>query len=342
MEAWQLKNYIYEEGRVEEILKSIGCHHIHYHSSSSGYWTCANKDGDNKNAIVIRNNEYLPCDNYTRQMTKINRKTDIIDLVCFNNNLTFPEGLKYICKLVGLEYYHDFNEDIPESLQITNLIMKMNTDSHYNTEKPVKPISPKILTYYHNRVNDLFLKDHISYETQQEFNIGYDPESNRITIPIFSEIGDLVGVKGRLFKENLDEDDLKYIYLEPCPRYRIIYGLNKTMPYIKRAGRIYVPEAEKGVMQLWTYGDRNAGGSGGKELSSQQIELLTRLGVDIVFVQDKDVNQSEIHDLANRFVDNIPIYYIYDADNILNEKESPTDNPEKWSYLKKNNIYRIR
>lgn len=342
MNVWQLKNYIYEEHRIEEILNAIGCHHIVYHSSSEGYWTCANKDGDNKQAIVVRNNEYLICTNYTRQMIKQNRSTDIIDLVCYNLNLSFPHGLKYICEILGIEYYHDFNEEIPESLLITNMIIQMNTHTEHVDEIPLKPISNKILTYYKNRVNDLFYDDHISYETQQEFGIGYDPESNRITIPIFSEIGDLVGVKGRLFKKNLNNDDIKYIYLEPCPRYRIIYGLHKTIPYIKRAGKIFVPEAEKGVMQLWSYGDKNVGSSGGKELSNQQIELLTRLGVDIVFVQDKDVKQEEIHDLANRFVDHVPIYYIYDADNILNEKESPTDNPEKWSYLKKNNIYRIR
>ena len=340
MDVVQLKLYILEESRVDEILQSIGCHHIHYHSS--GYWTCANKDGDNKQAIVVWNNEYLPCVNYTRQMVSNGRKTDIIDLVCFTKNLTFPEALQYICNVLGIEYYHDFNADVPESLQITDLILKMNQNHGYDIDQPLKPISKNILSYYKNRVNNLFLKDNISYETQQDFQIGYDDSTNRITIPIFSEIGDLVGVKGRLFKEELSSDDLKYVYIEPCQRSKIIYGLNKTIPYIKKAGKIYVPEAEKGVLQLWEYGDRNAGATGGKELSQQQIELLTRLGVDIVFVQDKDVKQEEIEELASHFVDQIPIYYIYDNDNILDEKESPTDNPEKWKYLKQNNLYRIK
>ena len=340
MDVVQLKLYILEESRIDEILQSIGCHHIHYHSS--GYWTCANKDGDNKQAIVVWNNEYLPCVNYTRQMVSNGRKTDIIDLVCFTKNLTFPEALQYICNVLGIEYYHDFNADVPESLQITDLILKMNQNHGYDIDQPLKPISKNILSYYKNRVNNLFLKDNISYETQQDFQIGYDDSTNRITIPIFSEIGDLVGVKGRLFKEELSSDDLKYVYIEPCQRSKIIYGLNKTIPYIKKAGRVYVPEAEKGVLQLWEYGDRNAGATGGKEQSQQQIELLTRLGVDIVFVQDKDVKQEEIEELASHFVDQIPIYYIYDNDNILDEKESPTDNPEKWKYLKQNNLYRIK
>ena len=351
MDVMQLKTYIYEESYVDKILQAIGCHHIQYHTS--GYWSCANKDGDNKQAIIIYNNEWLPCTNYTRQMLAVNtkytkqsalidRKTDLLDLVCFNNNCTFPEGLSFICELLNIDYYHDFNADIPASLQITELIMKMKTNVSYDIDTPLKPISSKILTYYHDCVNDMFLHDNISYDTQKEFHIGYDPETNRITIPIYSEIGDLVGVKGRLFKNKLNKDDLKYIYLEPCQRSKIIYGLDKTTQYIKRAGCIYIPEAEKGTLQLWSYGDRNVGSTGGKKISDQQIELLTRLGVDIILVMDKDVKKEEIEEIANRFDERIPIYYIYDTENILEETESPTDNPKKWIYLKTHNLYRIK
>jgi DNA primase len=42
------------------------------------------------------------------------------------------------------------------------------------------------------------------------------------------------------------------------------------------------------------------------------------------------------------FMPNIQINAIIDKDNILNEKESPSDNPGKWAQLVKNNIYQIR
>ena len=112
MDVKELKNYIYENRYVEQILESIGCHHIKYHASNA-YWTCANANGDNNGAIVLYNNEYLMCLNYTRQMIKGDRKTDIVDLVCYTKDLTFPEGLKFICKEIGMSYYHDFDEDIP-------------------------------------------------------------------------------------------------------------------------------------------------------------------------------------------------------------------------------------
>lgn len=341
MDIALLKEYIVEHNLIETILIDLQCGHIKYHSSGN-YFTSSNPDGDNKQAIVVYNNESLHCDNYTRQIKKNGSSADLFDLVCYIKDLTFFEGLKHVCSVIGLEYYHDFTEDIPESLLITQLILDMSESTEENRDKPLKPIDPIILTYYKNYVNDMFLKDNISYETQKEFGIGYDEQTNRITIPIFSEIGDLVGVKGRLFKDKLDDDDIKYLYLEPTSRARILYGLNKTIDYIKEAGRVYIVEAEKGVLQGYSYGTRNIVATGGKEFSKSQIEMLTRLGVQIVLCLDKDVQKDEIEKLANRFADGIPIYYMYDESNILSDKEAPTDNPDKWQYLIKNNIYKIK
>lgn len=341
MDVRELKNYIYENKYVEQILESIGCHHIKYHSINE-YWTCANADGDNNGAIVIYDNEYLLCINYTRQMINSNRKTDIVDLVCYTKHLSFPEGLKFICDEIGMSYYHDFEEDIPESFKILKMINDMSSNLIAENEKPLKPINEHILSYYKPYVNDLFYEDYIDYSTQKEFEIGYDEESNRYTIPIRSEIGDLVGVKGRYFDREVPAGKNKYLYLEPCAKSKILYGLYKTMPYIKKTGRVYVVESEKAVMQLWGYGYKNVISTGGKELSQYQIQLIIRLGVDIVFALDKDVKKDEIEELSKKFPDGVPIYYIYDEDGILSEKESPSDNPDKWQKLVRGNIYKMK
>ena len=69
---------------------------------------------------------------------------------------------------------------------------------------------------------------------------------------------------------------------------------------------------------------------------------IVRLGVDIVLCLDKDVKKEELEELAERFPDGVPLYYMFDEDNILGEKESPTDDPIKWKHLVENNIYRLR
>lgn len=48
-----LKNYILEEQQIEPILEELGCHHI---SHKTGYYQCANPDGDNRTALCIYEN----------------------------------------------------------------------------------------------------------------------------------------------------------------------------------------------------------------------------------------------------------------------------------------------
>jgi DNA primase len=340
MDVRQLKEYIFENNKIEIILQEIGCHSVKYHSS--GYWTCGNYNGDNKQAITVKNNEHLSCINYTRKISN-NEQTDLLSLISFNKQLSFFESLKWVCEILGIDYYHDFEEEMPESLKITKLIYSLQqNNSDIDEDKPIKPISEKILTYYKPYLNDMFLKDGISYETQIEFEIGYDEYSNRITIPIRDEISSLVGVKGRLFKEEILKDELKYLYIEPCARNKILYGLHKTYPFIKQEGKCIIGEAEKSTMQLWSMDYCNGVGSGGTKVTNQQIEKLTRLGVDLIFAFDKGITKKEIEDIANRFVSGVNIFSIYDEENILNDKQSPMDNKEKWEYLYKKHLYKIK
>ncbi len=341
MDVKALKNYIFENDCVEQILESVNCHHIKYHYTG-GYWTCCNYDGDNPKAVVLYDNEYLTCVNYTRQMIKGTRQTDIIDLVCYNKDLSFPQGVKHICEVVGLSYYHNFEDDMPESFKILKLLDDMKTGETDEEKEVLVPISESVLSYYQPYVNELFCEDNISFETQKEFEVGFDPNSNRYTIPIRSELGDLVGVKGRYFYRNVPDCKSKYLYIEPCAKSMILYGLHKTIDQIKSTGRVYVVEAEKAVMQLWSYGYMNSVSCGGKIITAHQRDLLVRLGADIVLCFDKDVTKADIEETANLFPDGVPIFYMYDEDNILEEKESPSDNPSKWRRMVDNNIYKLR
>ena len=257
--------------------------------------------------------------------------------------INFFEAVKQLCDWCDLDYYKDWDEDLPEAIKLTKLLLEL--DSGVNTEEdnaPLKPIPEVILSYYYPYVNDMFKKDGISYEVQKLFEIGYDDFTNRITIPIRDELNNLVGVKGRLFQEELREDDLKYLYIEPCNRSKILYGLNLSLPYIQKEQCVYVCESEKAVLQLWSAGIYNSVGIGGKKVSQHQIDMITRLCCDVIICFDKDVSELEIKELANRFIDNIKIYAVIDKDDILNEKESPSDNIEKFMYLIKHNKYLIK
>ncbi len=340
MDISLMKEYILDNGYIPLILENSGCHHI---KNKGDYITFANPDGDNANAATVYLNNNLTVINYTRSLNPEKRSHDIFDLVGFYLNMNFFETLKQICDWTDLDYYKDWDEDLPESLAITKMLLEMNNGGEIEDEDiKLKPISEKILTYYYPYVNDLFAEDNISYATQRKFEIGYDDLTNRITIPIRDELGNLVGVKGRLLKKEPEPNEQKYLYIEKCRRSQILYGLNITYPHIKREGCVYICESEKGVMQLYDMGICNAVATGGKKVSQTQIDKLSRLCAALIFCFDKDVPQSEIEELADRFIEKIDIYALIDSDNILDEKESPTDNPQKFLQLNRNNKYRIR
>ena len=337
MDIRELKEEILQRELISDILSEIGCHHI---TDRGEYFSCGNRDGDNPRAIVVYKNEYIGCTNYTRQITKNGRAADIFDLIAYAKECSFAEAMKFVCNLAGLDFYGE-SQALPESLQIIKLLKSMSVGEDEEDDSPVKPISEKILSYYLPYGNKMFEDDNISLEVQQEFETGFDPYSGYITIPIRDSLGTLCGVKGRYFGEP-DEWHTKYTYLEKCNKSKILYGYWQNREYIKNSRFLYVVESEKAVQQLVSIGIRNVVSTGGKTISKYQIELIIRTGCIPIFAYDKDVGEDELKNIADMFMDGVAIYAIIDKDNILNEKESPSDDAQKWQHLIKNNIYKIK
>lgn len=340
MDIESIKENILENDLIPVVLEEVGCHHIKHRD---GFYQCANPDGDNTTAVCVYENTNLTTINYTRDITNGRKGSDLISLVEFYKNETFPHAIKWICDVLDIDYYSNPEDELPESLKLTKMLLDLQeNDNVEEEEKPLKPISERILSYYKPYVNNMFLEDNVGYDTQSEFEIGYDEESNRITIPIRDDLGNLVGVKARYFYRKVPEDTMKFIYLEKCARSQILYGLYKTINFIKQKKRVFVVEAEKGVQQLWDAGYQESVATGGKKITQCQINKLTRLCVPIIFVFDKDVEKEELDSIAKRFIDEVEIYALIDKDDILSEKESPTDNIEKFEQLLDKNIYKLR
>jgi DNA primase len=340
LDAQRLKEHILDNNLVPDILAEMGCHHIR---TRSDMVQAANPDGDNVTAICVYLNENLTTLNYTRQILPEGqtRTSDLIDLVTWAKTCNFVEAIKWLCGFCGLDYYAD-EEEVPESLQILQFLNQMNKESVGEEEDntPLKPIDPRVLNYYLPIGNIMFEKDGISLSTQRFFGVGYCPQTNRLTIPVHSEIGDLLTVKGRLFQDKIEDGQSKYLYFFKTNKGRILFGLDKNLDNIIKQGKVYVTESEKGVMQLYDMGYYGVA-TGGSKISKYQIQMLTRLGVQIIFAYDKDISEDELKNIAEQFVDGVPVYAILDRDNILNEKESPSDDVDHWLHLVQNNIYKI-
>lgn len=341
MDVQYLKQRILEDSRVPDILQELGCHHIR---ERGGMVQAANPDGDNPTAICVYLNDNLTCINYTRPILADGqtRTTDLLDLVSYIRNCSFFEALKWLCNFCGYDYYEE-PEELPESLQILQILTKMNKESASDEEDntPLKQLDEKVLSYYLPYGNYLFERDGISLATQKFFEICYDPQTNRIGIPVRDEFGSLVGVKGRLFQEYIEDGQNKYLYLFNCNKSRILYGLYQNLDTILKQGKVFVGESEKFVMQLYEMGYYGVA-TGGSKISQHQINMLTRLGVQIIFAYDKDISEEQLDNIASQFVDGVPVYAIIDKSNILEQKESPSDNVGKWLHLINNNVYKIK
>ena len=336
MDAQTIKEYIFSNNKIEVVLENLGMHHIQWHNRNE-YITCGMPDGDNPSSTVIYcDNSFFMVKAYTRDIVDPYGISDIISLVSFIKKTIFTQSINWLCELFGLDYYVDNISDDPTLgyFKTFDALMKPKT----SLEVQLKPIPEETLKAYLPWDNTIFYEDHIDWETQAEFELGLDVFSHRITIPIRDEMGRLVGVKGRRAWDVVDEWNPKYIYLHQCAKSRICYGLYKTLPYIRERNEIIVCESEKGVMQLWTYGYRNCVAVGGHSISQQQQDLIIQSGAATVIIAfDKDVSE----EIVRKDAESLSLYrrveYILDFNNILDEKESPMDNPNKWIDLYEKN-----
>lgn len=338
MQVNELKEYLLNNELCEDVLTALGCGHVR---NRGEYISASNPDGgDNKQAITLYLSENLNCIDYTRQISKTKRATDIFDLVAYFKQCTFAESMKWVCDTVGLDYYHE-PDDVPESLLIIKMLKEMSIGCDEEDNTPLKPISEDVLRYYFPYGNKMWEDDNVSLSTQRFFELSFDPCTNSVAIPIRDEIGTLIAIKARRVEYNPDVNESKYFFLEPGAKSQVLYGLYQNSKLIQTRGVVYVGESEKFTHQLYDMGYFGVS-TGGSKVSKRQIEMLTRLAVKIVFCFDKDISEEELQNITGGFMDGIDVYAILDKDNILDEKESPSDDPKKWSYLVKNNIYKIK
>lgn len=344
MDAQELKEKIIFDEKIELILEELGMKYI---KERDDYFSCAMPDGDNRTSTIVYKNS-LHVDAYTRNILDQYGNSDIISLVTFIRGTYITESIKWLCDVCGYNFYKK-NDIQSGALSWINSMWKVHLEGSHDEEEIVEPIDEKVLHYFGRYGNPMFYEDGINYETQWEFELGFDLMYHMITIPIRDEIGTLCGIKGRLYKEFIDSNESKYFYIQPCAKNSILYGLHKTKEYIKEKNEVIVVEGEKAVMQLWTMGIRNAVAIGGHQLSRVQIQKLTHLNVPIVIAYDEGVeigkdgkvDKSFYRNEFNKFLDKQTVYCIYDrTKKILDEKESPSDNPDKWELLY--NKYKIK
>lgn len=341
MDTISLKKYIFENKKIEYILQEIGCHHIKYHPNKE-FYSCGNYNGDNNSAINVRNNEYLNVINYTREK-EFSENSDIITLVQYNKDMTFIEAIKYLHKILDLQFEFKKKEEKQKKkfdpLGVFKKVLRYG--GRVIDVDDIHVLDDKLIDDYIPILHIDFVREGITERTRKKFGIAYSYRHKRIVIPMrYWLTGELLGFNQRTTIENYDEFGIKKYFITPTyPKLLNLYGLYENYDAIQKAGYVCVYEAEKSVLKRDSLLDPTGVALSGHTLSEEQVRILMGLHVEIVFCLDNDISVEEIRHLCSKFRNTGKVSYIKDTTGILGKKDSPADARNKdFQFLFDNRI----
>lgn len=272
--------------------------------------------------------------------------------VCYteDGNMSIFKFLKTYYETRQIEY--DWFEDIYNVvLNCGNFRPKEGFNTiQYQSLKERYQIKKKTvkLQQYSNGILDIFMKnypvewlnDGISRRAMDKYNIKYSVSQNKIIIPHYDINNNLIGIRGRALNEWEIENIGKYMPIQiekkwyTHPLSLNLYGLNHTKENIKKYGICYIGEAEKFCLQSESFSFPNCSCAVcGSQFNKYQLDILMKncRPKEIVICFDKEEKDKEdkyffkLYNLCKKYINYCKMSFIYDNDNLLKLKESPTD-----------------
>lgn len=343
MTAIEIIQYIIDQNLIQKILDDLGCHGFKEYPTE---YRCGMPGHKNKTSIAIKK-DTLKIKIFQSDSGII--RGDIITLIMTIKNISFVEANKYLHKLLGLKYQYkksknkknNHEEDKTDPLEIFKKIKRKRNSVNI---ADIEIYDNTIIEEYEPCLYvDWVKEDGIMEFTRKRFNIGYSYKKNRIVIPIrywAGEEDDYIGIIGRTTIKSWELFDIpKYYPLKPYSKSVNLYGLQENYKSIQEAEYCVVLESEKNVLKRHSRLDETTVAIGSHNLSDEQIKILIGLNVAIIIAYDKDISLKHIRSECEKFYGIRNISYIYDKYDLLNEKESPADKPNKiYNYLLKHKI----
>ena len=287
-------------------------------------------------SIRLENNENVYVNDYARGVSK-----DIFSYIMQEKSVTFRDVIQKTKQVLGLS--NDWRPQRRKSL-FGGIYENI---SRQNREIRLKTYDDSILNQYEKLGNLMFLRDGISLEAQQFWNIRFSVADDAIIIPVRNEYAELIGAKARINRDP-QENESKYYYPINFPSSQVLYGYSENYQYLY-GNEIIVTESEKSVMQAWDFGVRNIVGLGSNNLSEKQTKLLIQLQPKrIIIAMDEGLSfeqtQKNCDIIKNFSTIFMPEVWYWDSDQDLDidPKSSITDmGKEKFEEIMKEQLVRL-
>ena len=316
--------------------------------------------GDSPNKLCyIKDGGYFYC------QTHCHGEVDILKIVQNKKQLNLPEAIQYIQTLLGMsdiqEGFYDCRISVIDDWNFINSI-----DKEYNKlNKEIKEnkiLDKKLLNMFQDIQTDEWIKEGININCMKKYDIKYSTLSQSIIIPHYDINNNLIGIRQR---NTLDENIInfgKYTPYSICGEMynhklnNNFYGIHMNKETIKRKRKVLLVESEKSVLQSASlFGINNnftLALCGCSKLSEYQLNLLLDLNVNEVIIgldrQYEEVGSEEykkwLNHIRKNFINPLLPYFkinvLWDTENLLDYKDSPTDKgKETLLKLMKNKIY---
>lgn len=251
------------------------------------------------------------------------RGGNAISFLRFYHDISVREAVNKIKKRVGC------NEEIAalRRLESTGVAKKFKPPKKKTKESKVKILPDNYMTRYEKDWGKLqvWIDEGISKNSLEKFEVYYDSFSNRLVYPIKNIEGKIVNFGGRTLDPDWKEKKLsKYIYGQSWGYMDVIYGLYENLEHILEKKEIIIFEGCKSVLIADTLGINNTVAILTSHLNDYQLKILIKLGCNVVFALDKDVNIKDDKNIL-KLKQYVRVDYIYDYLDLIGDKDSPID-----------------
>lgn len=250
---------------------------------------------------------------------------NVFTFVKHYNQCSAKEAVDILKKYVGCD-----GETVAprKKLAATVACKKFKTLKQHKKTSSVKIYPNDCMEKYEKKDDKLAVweTEGISRESLDKFQVRYDSFSNRLVYPIRNIKGQIVNIGGRTLDPDFKAKKLrKYTYFQGWGgEMDVIYGLFENMQSVLEKREVILFEGCKSVLVADSWGIHNTGALLTSHLNPNQMKILAKLGVRVVFALDKDVRVRDDHNIEKlkRYVS---VEYFWDREDLLGEKDAPVD-----------------
>ncbi|CEQ01631.1 putative DNA primase [[Clostridium] sordellii] len=269
-----LKN---DKDRIIEILGKIGCTYIKPNSNQIRF---GRDDEGSGTGNVIR------IDTLGYNSFSHDTQGDIITLISEIKNISIGKAIRYLADELGIDKSYKRVEVKPPFGGFYKNISKIRELE----DKPLRTYPKANLDEFGVAACKLFMEDGISGKTQEDFLIGYDIWTDRITIPWLSDDGKLAGVMGRMARDLTGiETNYKYLPVLNFEKGKFLYGFYQNYKNILNTNTIIICESEKSVLKGRDINLNNVVALGGNSIKPRQAKLIKSTFANVILALDEGI-----------------------------------------------------